>query len=134
MRTAGIADDLPKVDAIYVNAGSTHPSWAWIEALRPGGRLLFPLQPENQLGGMLLVRRPAEAGTAWPARFITRAIFIGLQGGHDEALSRELAKAFRADGGSKVRSLRLAGAPDDSCWIKGNGWWLSTAQADGSTD
>ncbi|MGZ3459389.1 MAG: protein-L-isoaspartate O-methyltransferase family protein, partial [Archangium sp.] len=30
-------------DAIFVNAGATHPLPAWLEALAPGGRLMLPL-------------------------------------------------------------------------------------------
>ena len=30
---SGIANSLPKADAIYVNAGITQPSWAWLDAL-----------------------------------------------------------------------------------------------------
>jgi len=33
---SGIADDLPKADAIYVCAGITQPSWTWLDAMRPG--------------------------------------------------------------------------------------------------
>jgi protein-L-isoaspartate(D-aspartate) O-methyltransferase len=57
---SAIADGLPKVDTVYVCTGITQPSWAWIDALRPGGRLLFPLQPPDGLGGMLLIERPAQ--------------------------------------------------------------------------
>jgi protein-L-isoaspartate(D-aspartate) O-methyltransferase len=28
-----------------------------------------------------------------------------------------------------IASLRLDGAPDATCWLAGNGWWLSTAAA-----
>jgi protein-L-isoaspartate(D-aspartate) O-methyltransferase len=42
---SGIAPDLPAVDAIYVCAGAAQPSRTWLDALRPGGRLLFPLAP-----------------------------------------------------------------------------------------
>lgn len=40
---SGISDGLPFADAIYVNAGITQPESKWLAALRPGGRLLFPL-------------------------------------------------------------------------------------------
>src|ERR1700682_1432034 len=33
----------PPADAIFVNAGATHARPAWLHALRPGGRLIFPL-------------------------------------------------------------------------------------------
>jgi len=129
---SGIGEGLPQADRIYVNAGVGQSSWSWLEALRPGGRLLFPLQPTWRVGGMLLVKRPA-VGTAWPARFVARATFIQCEGiPHDEKLDRLLAVAFASPNVEAVRSLRLAGEPDETCWIAGDGWWLSTAASDGT--
>ncbi len=34
---SGVDGDLPKVDTIYVNAGLTQPSKAWLDALRWAG-------------------------------------------------------------------------------------------------
>lgn len=126
---SGIAEDLPRVDVIYVNAGSAHPNRAWLDALHPGGRLLFPMQPESGLGAMLLLRRPTDDAAIWSARFVGRARFIGCQGGSDAAIDRDLAKAFRGDGARTVRSLRFDEPVDDTCWVRGRGWWLSTAPA-----
>ena len=42
---SGIAADLPLADLIYVCAGAAQPSRTWLDALRPKGRLLFPLAP-----------------------------------------------------------------------------------------
>ena len=123
---SGIADDLPRVDAIYVNASLTQPSWAWLDALRPSGRLIFPLQAQGSFGGMLQVERP-QVGPSWPARFASRASFIPCQGGQDDAAGRRLAAAFAGGGWQAVRSLRLRSVPDATCWFAGDGWWLSTA-------
>ncbi|HEY8332409.1 MAG TPA: methyltransferase domain-containing protein [Tardiphaga sp.] len=123
--TSGIADDLPKVDVVYVCAGITQPSWAWIDALRPGGRLLFPLQPERGLGGMLMITRP-ERGLRWPARFVSRARFIPCEGRQDAGSSPSLIEAF-AGQWAGVRSFRIDEPQDDTCWFAGDGWWLSTA-------
>ena len=124
---SGIAEDLPRADALYVNAGITQPSWTWLDALRPGGRLLFPLQPEGGFGGMLLVQRPREGGTSWPARFVSRAGFIACQGRQDEEMGQRLAAAFSDGEWQEVRSFRLDGEPDDTCWLRSEDWWLSTA-------
>lgn len=130
---SGIADDLPQADRVYVNAGTAQPSRAWLDALRPsGGRLLFPLQPVGRLGGMLLVERPA-LGASWPARFVSRAVFIPCEGGrHDEKLDRRLAVAFAGPNVEAVRSLRLEGEPDETYWFVGDDWWLSTAEPQGT--
>ena len=124
---SGTSDGLPGADAVYVNAGITQPSWAWLDALRPGGRLLFPLQPEGGFGGMLLVRKPQTGGLAWPARFVSRAIFISCQARQDEATGRRLAAAFAGGGSDAVSALRLDSKPDDTCWFNGGDWWLSTS-------
>jgi protein-L-isoaspartate(D-aspartate) O-methyltransferase len=124
---SGVAPDLPQADLIYVCAGAAHPSRMWLDALRPGGRLLFPLAPQGVFGGMLLITRP-DQGSAWPATFVTRAAFVGCEGLQDEEAGPRLTKAFSKDW-DRVRSLRLDGSPDDSCWFAGEGWWLSTADA-----
>ncbi len=125
--TSGVAEDLPKSDAVYVNAGITQPSWAWLDALNPGGRLLFPLQPEGGFGGMLLIRKPLDGGLSWAARFVSRAGFIGCHGLQVAQTGRELAEAFAGGEWSRVQSFRLDEHPDESCWFNGGDWWLSTS-------
>lgn len=125
-RRSGTEGELPAADAIYVNAGVTQPSPAWLEALRPGGRLLFPLQAVGEFGGMLLVEKPREGGLVWPARFVSRAGFIACETRQDDALGRALSEAFAGGGWERVQSLRLGGAPDETCWVEGSDWWLST--------
>jgi protein-L-isoaspartate(D-aspartate) O-methyltransferase len=124
---SGVTSDLPHADLVYVCAGAAQPSSVWLDALRPRGRLLFPLAPQGVLGGMLLVARP-DQGSAWPAKFVSRAAFVGCVGLQDEHASRRLTNAFSTNWNG-VRSLRLDEAPDGSCWFAGDGWWLSTADA-----
>jgi protein-L-isoaspartate(D-aspartate) O-methyltransferase len=123
---SGIADDLPKVDAVYVNASITQPIGAWLDALRPAGRLLFPLAAIGGIGGMLLVKRPPH-GSAWPATFLSDAGFISCVGPQDAELGRRLNAAFASGSAHAVKSLRLDNHMDDTCWFAGKGWWLSTA-------
>ncbi len=68
---SGIASDLPKADVIYVCAGAAQPATEWLDALLPGGRLVFPLAPEGMIGGMLMITRPRRGGGL--ARQIPRA-------------------------------------------------------------
>ena len=123
---SGTVGNLPPADAIYVNAGVTQLSWAWLDALRPGGRLLFPLQAVGSLGGMLLIEKPRSGGLAWPARFVTRAAFIACETRQDDATGRGLSAAFASGGWETVRAVRLDDKPDDTCWFDGGDWWLST--------
>jgi protein-L-isoaspartate(D-aspartate) O-methyltransferase len=114
---------LPVCDVVYVSAGATSPLDVWLDALRPKGRLLFPLTPAEGFGGMLLVTRTQKR---WKARFLTRALFIPCIGGRDDDTARRLGEAFKQPGFTSVRSLHRDSHPDESCWFAGEGWWLST--------
>ena len=118
---------LPKADIVYVNAGATHPPAEWLDALNPGGRLIFPLTPDAGYGGMLLVTRGGSAGYA--AAIIARVSFIGCIGARDAADSKALTRAFETQSIQEVKSLRRGTRPDASAWCVGKDWWLSIAQA-----
>jgi protein-L-isoaspartate(D-aspartate) O-methyltransferase len=129
VRACSGVEDLPKADAIYVNAAASHPLRAWLEALKVGGRLLFPLQSAQSNGAMLMITRP-KSGDAWPARFLSAVVFIACEGAQDSAIARKLDDAFRRGGSDRVRSLRFGGEPSRSDWLRGDGWTLSTAAAE----
>jgi protein-L-isoaspartate(D-aspartate) O-methyltransferase len=126
----GAGTSFEPVDAIVASAGATHPPLSWLEALRPGGRLLFPMTTlRDGPGAMLLVKRRAENGFA--ARFLCRAGFIDFHGVRDPATSRRLAAALRRDQGAAVKSLRRDNHREDAtCWLHGRGWCLSCREAD----
>ncbi len=135
---SGAEGSLPDCDLIYVNAGATAPLATWLDALRPGGKLLFPLTPDGPggtfgAGGMLLVtRKPQDNNKAdkFDARFIMPVLFIPCVGARDEDTAKKLAEAFKRGDMKNVRSLRRNSPPDETCWCAGNGWWLSTAGND----
>jgi protein-L-isoaspartate(D-aspartate) O-methyltransferase len=122
---------LPACDVIYVSAGATRPVSSWLDALRPGGRLLFPLTPRVGLGGMLLITHSG-IGSDFQARFVQPAAFIACQGARDEGEADDLGKAFLRGDWRSVKSLRRDGPPDASCWFAGRGWWLSVDQPAGN--
>ncbi len=128
VRARSGVEDLPQADAIYVNAAATHPLRAWLDALKPGGRLVFPLQAAGSSGAMLIVTRP-EHGEAWPARLLTGVVFIPCEGAQDTEMGRKLDKAFRRGRTDRVRSLRFGGAPSETDWVRGDGWALSSEPA-----
>lgn len=53
----GVTAELPPSDIIYVNAGAVAPPVAWLKALRPGGRLIFPWRPVEKVGLAVVVTR-----------------------------------------------------------------------------
>ena len=126
---SGVAGALPEADAVYVNAGVSQPSPVWLDAVRAGGRRLFPLHGEGEYGGMLMIRKLAH-GSAWPADFVTKAAFIPCVGGQHPETGLRLHAAFRAGGSEAVRCFRLDDAMDDTCWFAGDEWWLSTWEAE----
>jgi protein-L-isoaspartate(D-aspartate) O-methyltransferase len=121
---SGIAGGLPDADAVYVCAAITQPSWGWLQALKQNGKLVFPLHAVGGGGGMLMIRRAAQ-GAIWPARFISYAAFISCAGPQDDEVGGRLNEAYARGGGLSVRSFRTDD-PDDTCWVAGKGWWLST--------
>jgi protein-L-isoaspartate(D-aspartate) O-methyltransferase len=128
---SGAEAPLPICDVVYINAGATAPLDIWLDALRPSGRLLFPLTPDGAAGmpgagGLLLITRVSEK--SFDARFISPAMFVPCIGARDEATAKRLAEAFKRGDSGNVRSLRRKTVPDETCWCLGNGWWLSTSE------
>jgi len=129
---SGAEGTLPACNLIYVNAGATSPLDIWLDALLPGGRLLFPLTPDGPggtpgAGGMLLITRVPPDG--YSARFLMPVMFINCQGARDEETAMKLAEAFKRGDLRSVRSLRRNTQPDETCWCERKGWWLSTAES-----
>jgi len=128
---SGSQGALPECDVIYVSAGASYPLDIWLDALRVGGRLLFPLTSADGpgeipgVGAILLIRRAAV--DRYEARFICGAAFIPCVGARDDQTAGKLSAAFKRSDSRNVKSLRRNSPPDETCWCAGNGWWLSTA-------
>jgi protein-L-isoaspartate(D-aspartate) O-methyltransferase len=125
---SAFAESLPPADILYVNAGASHPPVEWLAALRPGGRLIFPLTADDGGGVMLLVELP-ESKAPWRharARVVAHVQFIGCSGARDAAQAERLSRALARGDSGFVRSLRRGTPPDASCWCAGADWWLST--------
>lgn len=123
-RRSGAEGPLPACDVVYVNAGATEPLTVWLDALRPMGRLLFPMTPDTGVGAMLLVTRQEDGGFA--ARFLLQAQFVPCIGARSETTAKKLTEAFQGSNWTKVKSLHRNDEVDGSCWCSGPGWWLST--------
>lgn len=129
---AGSASEglLPPCDAIYVNAAATGPLDCWLDCLRPAGRLIFPLTPADVAGRpapgmMLLVSRVGEH--TFEARFVCQVAFTPCIGARDPETAASLTVAFARGDARNVQSLRRNDVPDETCWCRGRGWWLSTS-------
>jgi protein-L-isoaspartate(D-aspartate) O-methyltransferase len=115
------------VDAIFVNAGATHPLPKWLDALGLGGRLLIPLTASVGSegfgsGGMFLIRRT-------PAGFLARCVsgvaIYPCVGVRDSDLNLELSRLRGTE--SRVHSFRRdAHQRDTTCWLHTRYGCLST--------
>jgi protein-L-isoaspartate(D-aspartate) O-methyltransferase len=119
------------VDAIIVNAGVSHISITWLDMLSAqDGRLLVPLTKNDRWGGFLLVERHAAETRHYPVRHVGPTGIIHCVGGRDPVAEERLNAALARSHMTNVRSLRRApDEPDETCWLAGEGWWLSTAAA-----
>lgn len=115
---------LPECDVIYVNAGASHPPAAWLDALRIGGRLVFPLTGPDGQGAMLKVTRRGQ--NAYDATAFARAAFIPCIGARDDSDAAAVSAAMQEKVLKDVKSLRRDSNPDATAWCIGDGWWLST--------
>ena len=125
---SAVGEDLPKADCIYASCAASHPVRDWLDALNPGGRLLFPLQAAHSTGAMLLITRRAK-GETWPARFLGGVVFIACEGAQDAKMGRRLDEAFARGGSRRVRSLIFGAKLSRSDWLRGDGWALSFEEA-----
>jgi protein-L-isoaspartate(D-aspartate) O-methyltransferase len=116
-------------DAIVVNAGVTHLAPVWLDSLKAdNGRLLVPLTGPNRWGAFLIVAR---RGGRYPVRFASRTGIIECVGGRNADAEGRLTAALAEADFTAIRSLRRPPEePDETCWLAGEGWWLSTAEAD----
>ena len=111
-------------DAIVVSAGATHPLAAWLAAVKPAGKLLFPLTSTCGPGAMAHLTRAS--ADRFAAALESSVFFVDFAGARDPTVDNELARALHRDGGASVRSLRCdAHAKDDTCWLHGDAWCFS---------
>jgi protein-L-isoaspartate(D-aspartate) O-methyltransferase len=115
-------------DAVFINAGATHPRPVWLDALRPGGRMLLPLTGPLGNGWVLKVVRQ---GPGYAAGWVSGISIFPCAGARDEEAAGLLRDAFGGGGGDAVRSLRRDRHERGStCWFHGDAFCLSTAHPD----
>ncbi len=116
-------------NAIIINAGVSHIAMTWLDMLSAdAGRLLVPLTNSDGWGGFLLIERHAAETRRYPAQYVSPVGIIPCVGGRDAAAEERLKAAMAHSRMDNIRSLRRApDEPDETCWLAGEGWWLSTA-------
>jgi protein-L-isoaspartate(D-aspartate) O-methyltransferase len=114
-------------DAIVISAGATHPLAAWLTAVKPEGKLVFPLTSTHGPGTMAHLGRARGVREDWfDAALVSTAFFVDFEGARDERVNAELKKALWRDQGAGVRSLRCdVHDRDKTCWLHGEGWCFS---------
>jgi protein-L-isoaspartate(D-aspartate) O-methyltransferase len=148
---SGTDGELPRCQAIYVNAGATRVLGSWLDALDEGGRRLFPLTSSGQkrlnaakpdmhvgtpyicigsgqygsgIGVTLLVTRH---NGSFSAKVIGQCGFIDCAGGTDADEGFRVTEALKSGDLWRARSLVRHVAPDGSAVLIGQDWWLSSA-------
>lgn len=120
---SGAEGPIPACDLIYVNAAAAEPLAVWLDALCLSGRLLFPLAGRDGTGAMLLLTRNDEIEHA--VRFLSDVQFVPCIGAQGEEAGKTLQAAFQRRNWRDVRRLIRNSAPDATCWLAGNGWWMA---------
>ena len=123
----GSSGPFDPADIIVASAAATHPQPTWLAAVKPTGKLLFPLAPETGAGAMaLLTRRSADN---FAAELSYGTLFIPFAGACDPAVAAQLAEALARDQGKPVKSLRLdPHDKDESCWLHAEAFCFSTRE------
>jgi protein-L-isoaspartate(D-aspartate) O-methyltransferase len=117
------------LDALFINAGATHPLPAWLDALALGGRLVLPLTAENRWGIVVKITR---RGTGFDAACIGNVGIYPCDGARDPAAEKALGRALKKGDQEKIAALRRDRHPrGDGCWLHGRSWCFSAASGEG---
>jgi protein-L-isoaspartate(D-aspartate) O-methyltransferase len=121
--TSGVGTALPAADVVYVNASASAPDPAWLTALNPDGRLIFPWQQPDQRGGVALQVTRTERG--FHAAATMEVAFIACVG----AMSRPTSPSWPEAGEVKrTRSVWLMEdrPPDETATVVYDKVWFSS--------
>ncbi len=115
--------ELPEADLIYVNAGVVTPPISWLQALRPGGRIIMPWQANDKVGLAVLITREEQG---FNARALMPAYFIPCIGASDPMQSA------KTPNGGEARSIQSVWftrdrAPDETAVAIYRDLWFSNA-------
>lgn len=134
----GAASAADPADAIYVNAGVTHPADTWLDNLTDGGRLILPLTTDENIPSMRAAPfdpqrvmrtgayfRIQRRGSTFEARWLFPVGIIPAEGAREKSAEAALAAAFERGGWQSVtRLVRGESVPEGKCWLRGERWSL----------
>ena len=117
---------LPQSDLIYVNAGVAAPPVAWLQRLRPQGRMIFPWRPSDSVALTLLVTRRAHGLEVKPLMPVWFIPCVGASETGSCLRTPDLEEA------QNVRSVWLGAErpPDESAIAVFPDIWFSSAALD----
>jgi protein-L-isoaspartate(D-aspartate) O-methyltransferase len=117
---------LPQFDLIYVNAGVAAPPAAWLQSLRPQGRMIFPWRPSDSVALTLLVTR---RGGGFEVKPLMPVWFIPCIGASETGGCLRMPDLEEA---RNVCSMWLSAerSPDESAAAVYQDVWFSTTAVD----
>ncbi|WP_245294297.1 protein-L-isoaspartate O-methyltransferase family protein [Rhizobium aegyptiacum] len=112
---------LPPSDLIYVNAAVVAPPAHWLVSLRPGGRMIFPWRPSEDVAVTMLITRGQDEFSARP---LMPALFIPCIGA---SVPQQILKGPDRAAARTIRSVWLTGDrnPDESAVAIFRDVWFS---------
>lgn len=131
----GAAFDPGECDAIFINAGVTHPHPRWLDRLSGRGRLVLPLtcgiggvDDSAKAGGSGIVAKITRAENGFSARVVTFVGIYSCTSVRDPEMSTALAKALATKALLTLKSVRTDPHPqEETCLAHRADVCLSTA-------
>jgi protein-L-isoaspartate(D-aspartate) O-methyltransferase len=118
-------------DAIFINAGVTHPHPLWIKRLGENGRLVLPLttsMPSANAGAGVMAKI-TRRGPGFAAEVVSFVGIYSCTSVRDPGMNVELGKAVASKALPKLKSVRTdRHEPSETCLAHSDGVCLSSAE------
>jgi protein-L-isoaspartate(D-aspartate) O-methyltransferase len=120
--------DSGRCDAIFVNAGVTHPHLPWLQCLNDGGRMVLPLTAPMAPGlGKGLMIRITRRQDRFTAEVLSMVAIYSSTSVRDPALIPQIHRAFESRELLKMKSVRVdPHEPVDTCLVHAPAVCVST--------